>query len=52
MIGDQIFTDVAAGNLSGVRTIMVRPQSEKDLWYTLIFRRIENVIYGEREFEE
>ncbi len=52
MIGDQIFTDVAAGNLAGVRTIMVRPQSEKDLWYTLIFRRVESAIYGEREFEE
>ena len=51
LIGDQLFTDVAAGNLAGVRTIMVKPQSEKDLWYTLIFRKVERAVYGEREFE-
>ena len=50
-IGDQLFTDVAAGNLAGVRTILVRPQSEKDLWYTLIFRKIERAVYGERTYE-
>ena len=41
LVGDQIFTDMAAGNLAGVRTIMVRPQSEVDLWYTHIFRLFE-----------
>jgi len=51
LVGDQLFTDVAAGNLAGIRTILVRPQSEVDLWYTLIFRKIERIIYGEREFE-
>ncbi len=51
MVGDQVFTDVIAGNLAGVRTILVRPQSEKDLWYTLIIRRIDRAIFGERTFE-
>lgn len=43
MIGDQVFTDVAAGNLAGVRTILVRPQSRKDLWYTHVFRVFERL---------
>ena len=51
LIGDQRFTDVIAGNLAGVRTILVKPQSEKDLWYTLIFREVERRIFGERTYE-
>ena len=43
MIGDQVFTDVVAGNLAGVLTILVRPQSRKDLWYTHIFRVFERL---------
>ena len=43
MIGDQVFTDVVAGNLAGVRTILVRPQSRSDLWYTHIFRVFERL---------
>ena len=43
MIGDQVFTDVVAGNLAGVRTVLVRPQSRKDLWYTHIFRVFERL---------
>lgn len=43
MIGDQVFTDVAAGNLAGVRTILVRPQSRSDLWYTHVFRVFERL---------
>ncbi len=30
----QIFTDVIAGNLAGVSTILQKPQSTEDLWYT------------------
>lgn len=51
LIGDQRFTDVVAGNLAGVRTILVCPQSEKDLWYTLIMRDVERRIFGERVYE-
>ena len=41
MIGDQIYTDVWAGKLAGIRTILVKPQSREDLWYTQIFRIFE-----------
>lgn len=44
LIGDQVFTDVAAGNLAGVQTILVDPQSTTDLWYTHIFRVFEHLI--------
>lgn len=44
LIGDQVFTDVMAGNLAGVRTILVEPQSASDLWYTHIFRAVERLI--------
>ena len=43
MVGDQLYTDMIAGNLAGVRTILVRPQSMEDLWYTQIFRKVERL---------
>ena len=43
MVGDQVFTDVVAANLAGVRAILVRPQSRRDLWYTQIFRIFEHL---------
>ena len=48
LIGDQVFTDVMAGNLAGVRTILVEPQSTTDLWYTHIFRIFERAIGARR----
>ena len=51
LVGDQLFTDMAAGNLAGVRTILVRPQSEVDLWYTHIFRLFEGLFIGGKTFE-
>lgn len=41
MIGDQLYTDVWAGNFAGVDTILVKPQCREDLWYTQIFRVFE-----------
>lgn len=41
MVGDQLYTDVVAGNLAGVDVILVKPQATKDLWYTQIFRIFE-----------
>lgn len=41
MIGDQVYTDVAAGNLAGIDTILVQPQCSSDLWYTQLFRVFE-----------
>lgn len=51
MIGDQVFTDVAAGGLAGVRTILVRPQSRRDLWYTHVFRVFERLALRGVSFE-
>ncbi len=51
MVGDQVFTDVASGNLAGVRTILVRPQSLRDLWYTQIFRLFEPIFLHGHTFE-
>ncbi len=51
MIGDQVFTDVAAGNLAGVRTVLVRPQSRTDLWYTHVFRVFERLALRGVAFE-
>jgi HAD superfamily phosphatase (TIGR01668 family) len=51
VVGDQVFTDLLAGTLSGVRTILVRPQSTTDLWYTQIFRFGERVVLGDVRFE-
>ena len=48
LVGDQVFTDVMAGNLAGVRTILVDPQSTRDLWYTHIFRVFERAIGARR----
>ena len=52
LIGDQLFTDVFAGHLGGIRTILVKPQSTEDLWYTQIFRIFENLIAPDARFEE
>lgn len=41
MVGDQLYTDVCAGNLAGIDTILVKPQTTVDLWYTQIFRIFE-----------
>ena len=51
LVGDQLFTDVLAGNLAGIHTILVRPQSRTDLWYTQIFRIVEQGFLGGVQFE-
>jgi len=38
MIGDQIFTDMMAGNLAGVRTILVNPLTSREKWYIVLKR--------------
>ncbi|MDO4797123.1 MAG: YqeG family HAD IIIA-type phosphatase [Coriobacteriales bacterium] len=52
LIGDQLFTDMIAGNLAGVRTILVLPQSQEDLWYTQLFRKVERALLRDVSFEE
>lgn len=45
MVGDQVFADVAAGNLAGLYTILVRPlHPEDEPWYTRLKRPFENWI--------
>lgn len=51
MVGDQVFTDVIAGNLAGVRTILVRPQSARDLPHMRLLRLLERRVVGNRPFE-
>lgn len=41
LIGDQLYTDVWSANLAGVDSILVKPQTHVDLWYTRIFRIFE-----------
>ena len=44
MIGDQIFTDVIAGNLAGVRTFMVEKLYPKEIWYVALKRIPEKLV--------
>ena len=44
MVGDQIFTDVIAGNLAGVRTFMVEKLYPKEIWYVALKRIPEKLV--------
>lgn len=47
MIGDQVFADVAAGRLAGVRSILVEPiHPEEEPWYTRLKRLPERLFLG------
>ena len=52
LIGDQVFTDLLAGRLGGVRAILVDPQSTKELWYTRIFRQMEKLVLKDAAYHE
>ena len=41
MIGDQIFTDILAAKLAGVRTILVEPMTKSDFVMTKFYRVLE-----------
>ena len=49
MVGDQIFTDVFAGNRAGVMSILVVPVSEKDEWITKVKRGLEKKVVNHYE---
>lgn len=51
LIGDQVYTDICAGNLAGVRTILVRPQCRRELWYTYVFRAFEALLLRGKKYE-
>jgi hypothetical protein len=45
MVGDQIFADVMAGRLAGVRSILVRPiHPEEEPWFTRLKRLPERLV--------
>ena len=44
IIGDQLFTDILGGNNFGIKTILVEPIDNKEVWITKIKRPIENSI--------
>lgn len=41
MVGDQIFTDVFAARLAGVKSILVEPMTTSDFFMTKIYRILE-----------
>lgn len=44
IVGDQIFTDVYGGNMAGIKTILVKPVSDRDEWKTKVKRGLERQI--------
>ncbi len=46
VVGDQIFTDVLAGKLSGARSIWVRPISAREFIFTRLMRLVERAVIG------
>ncbi|MGM0413898.1 MAG: YqeG family HAD IIIA-type phosphatase [Bacillota bacterium] len=45
IIGDQIFTDILGGNLTGFMTILVEPIEKNDFFLTKFFRWFETLFY-------
>jgi HAD superfamily phosphatase (TIGR01668 family) len=41
VVGDQLFADVLAGRLAGLSTILVRPTSPREPWFTRLKRPLE-----------
>lgn len=48
VVGDQMFTDVLGGKLTGITTVLVAPLSATDLPHTLLLRRVERVLLAGR----
>jgi len=47
MVGDQLFADVMAGRLAGLRTILVTPiHPEDEPWFTRLKRPAERLLLG------
>lgn len=44
VVGDQLFADVLAGKLAGLFTILVRPTSAEEPWFTSLKRPMERLI--------
>lgn len=44
MVGDQVFTDVMAGNFAGCRSYMVEKYQKHEIWYVAIKRPFEKIV--------
>lgn len=51
LVGDQIFTDIMAGNLKGIRTVLVEPFHLEKTWTFRLKRRLESVVFH-RDYSE
>lgn len=45
VVGDQIFTDVMAGNLAGIRTVLVEPFHIENTWTFRLKRQLESLVF-------
>lgn len=45
VVGDQIFTDVLAGNLADIRTVLVEPFHLENKWTFKLKRRVESLVF-------
>lgn len=45
VVGDQIFTDVMAGNLAGIRTVLVEPFHLENKWTFRLKRKVESLVF-------
>lgn len=51
LVGDQLFTDICGGRRMGMYTILVKPVSDKDVWFVHFKRYIENLILKRGSYE-
>ncbi|MDE6032302.1 MAG: YqeG family HAD IIIA-type phosphatase [Oscillospiraceae bacterium] len=51
VVGDQIFTDIIAGNLKRVRTVLVEPFHLEKTWTFRLKRKLESVVFH-RDYSE
>jgi len=49
IVGDQMFTDVLGGKLTGMTTVLVQPMTASDLPHTLVLRKLEHVLLAGRQ---
>ncbi|MEN6450414.1 MAG: YqeG family HAD IIIA-type phosphatase [Thermoguttaceae bacterium] len=50
IVGDQLFADIMAGRLAGIRTILVEPiHPEEEPWYTRLKRLPERIVLARSE---
>ncbi len=45
MVGDQVFTDVLGGNALGIKTILLTPIKEEEMWSFRLRRSIEKKLF-------